>query len=259
VTGDNESGRFPPVGCREPRENPTVLRIVVANPKGGCGKSTLAASLAAFFAQNARSVALLDCDPQRSAVRWGTRRRGDLPRVHAMPFSHPAHGLKSAWLLQLPPRTECVIVDTPAAIQGHELSPLLRSAQVLLVPVMPSAMDFAATEAFVDLLARTREVRESKLRVGLVANRMRRGSRAARELDEALLRLAFPCVGRIRDSQHYVNLIGEGRALDDEADLFEELRSDWLPLWRWLLPSLAAPVRGFDGTGAATLPAPSFA
>lgn len=219
-----------------------MLRIVVANPKGGCGKSTLAASLASFFAQNARRVALLDGDPQRSSVRWGERRPASLPPIATLPLAQPGQGLKSSWMLRLPPRTECVIVDTPAAIQGHELAPLLRTAQVLLVPVMPSAMDFAATEAFVSLLSRLREVRDGSLRVGVVANRMRRGSRAARELTEALANLPFPCLARIRDSMHYVNLISEGSALDDEATLLDsDMREDWLPLWRWLLQAMPMP------------------
>lgn len=219
-----------------------MLRIVVANPKGGCGKSTLAASLASFFAQNARRVALLDGDPQRSSVRWGERRSSRLPPIATLPLAQPGQGLQSSWMLRLPRGTECVIVDTPAAIQGHELAPLLRTAQVLLVPVMPSAMDFAATEAFVSLLSRLREVRDGSLRVGLVANRMRRGSRAARELSEALATLPFPCLARIRDSMHYVNLISEGSALDDEATLLDtEMREDWLPLWRWLLQAMPVP------------------
>jgi chromosome partitioning protein len=219
-----------------------MLRIVVANPKGGCGKSTLTASLAAFFAQNGRSVAVLDCDPQRSAVRWGARRGDNLPKVLTVPQTHPGLGLKSGWLLRVPASTECLIADTPAAIQGHELSPLLRSADILLVPVMPSAMDVAATAAFTDLLVRMREVKDQRLRVGLVGMRVRKRSRAARELDEGLAALHFPCVGRVRDSLHYVNLIGEGRALDDEHELLDsELREDWVPLLRWVLQSLAPP------------------
>jgi chromosome partitioning protein len=219
-----------------------MLRIVVANPKGGCGKSTLAASLAAFFAQNARRVALLDGDPQRSSVRWGERRAATLPPIATLPLAQPGQGLKSSWMLRLPPRTECVIVDTPAAIQGHELAPLLRTSQALLVPVMPSAMDFAATEAFCALLGRLREVRDGALRVGLVAVRMKKGSRAARELCDALSSIAFPCLHAHRDSQHYVNLIGEGCALDDEATLMgSDMREDWLPLWRWLLQAMPVP------------------
>lgn len=219
-----------------------MLRIVVANPKGGCGKSTLAASLAAFFAQNGRAVAVLDCDPQRSAVRWGQRRHETLPRVLTVPQTRPGQGLKSGWMLTVPARTECLIVDTPAAIQGHELSALLRSADLLLIPVMPSAMDFAATQAFTELLSRMREVRDQRLRVGLVANRVRPRSRAARELEEQIGQLPFPCVGRIRDSMHYVNLIGEGRALYDEHELLDsEMREDWMPLLRWVLSSLPVP------------------
>lgn len=221
-----------------------MLRIVIANPKGGCGKSTLAVGLAAFFAANGSSVAVLDCDPQRSSVRWGERRDADLPRVVTVPQTHPGLGLKSGWLLRVPATTQYLICDTPAAIAGHELSGLLRSADVLLVPVMPSAMDLAATSAFTDLLARLPEVRDQRLRIGLVGMRVRGGSRAAREFESAIGALRFPCVARIRDSMHYVNLIGEGRALDDDPTLLDTgLRADWAPLLRWMLQAQSLPPR----------------
>jgi chromosome partitioning protein len=237
-----------------------MQRIVVANPKGGCGKSTLTASLAAFFAANGRRVAVLDCDPQRSIIRWGARRAADLAPVTTVPQTHPGLGLKSGWLLRVPAGTECLIADTPAAIQGHELAPLLRTADVLLIPVMPSSMDLGATQAFVDLLARLREVREGALRVGLVGMRVRGRSRAAREFDAAVSAMGYPCVARIRDSMHYVNLIGEGRALDDDHGLLEtDLRGDWLPLLRWLLQPLARRAASaadpLAGAGLTPLPA----
>ncbi|HAS28601.1 MAG TPA: hypothetical protein DCS56_00375, partial [Alcanivorax sp.] len=67
---------------RVARQDDRRLVILVANSKGGCGKTTLATNLAAYFAHSGQAVTLLDLDPQQSATQW-VRLRED-PRVEAL-------------------------------------------------------------------------------------------------------------------------------------------------------------------------------
>lgn len=220
-------------------------RIVVANAKGGCGKSMVATNLAGFFAHHGRRTTIVDCDPQQSAAAWCADRPRTLPQVAAVTCSDPVHGLGSGFLLRVPPATEFLIIDTPAGLRSHHIAQLTRNAGVLLVPLVPSTTDLRTTATFLSSLQRLPEVRSGALRVGVVANRVRERTLAARDLTAGLEKLARAALVRIRDAQIYVNLASGGRCIfDDPGSAAREHRGDWLPLLGWLLnpgrPTLAA-------------------
>lgn len=211
-----------------------MFRIIIANAKGGCGKTTLATNLAAFFAGQGRRSVIVDCDPQGSSAAWGQERPATVPPVGVV-RGGDAQGLAAGWSLRIPAGTEYLVVDTPAGFRDNQLVQLTRLAQVMLVPVLPSALDLRATLAFLESVRRIPEVRSGALRIGVVANRVRDRTLAARELAVALAGLEQPQLVRLRDSQRYVQLAAAGLSVFDAKRDVEAHRSDWVPLLGWLL------------------------
>jgi chromosome partitioning protein len=212
-----------------------MFRILVANSKGGCGKTTLTTMLAGYFARSGRRTTLVDCDPQASSLAWCGLRAAHLPRVHALASNDPTHGLSAGWMLRVPPTTQVMLIDTPAGLRAHEFERFARHADALVIPVVPSPIDLRATLAFFDMVRKLPEVRGGRLRIALVASRLRQRTRAAKHLEATLDRLTQAAKIRVRDSQVYVALAENGRSLfDDDSRAALPHREDWAPLLEWL-------------------------
>ncbi|MFQ5608888.1 MAG: AAA family ATPase, partial [Woeseiaceae bacterium] len=118
---------------------------MVLNAKGGCGKSTLATNIASYFATEGATVALADYDPQRSSLDWLERRPDDRPEIHAVAAFDG--GLRHA-----PRNADVLVIDAPARSHGSELTDLVRHAETIVVPVLPSTIDMQATSNFLEEL-----------------------------------------------------------------------------------------------------------
>ncbi|WP_049622938.1 ParA family protein [Frateuria defendens] len=206
-----------------------MLTALVASSKGGCGKSTLVTQLASHWAQQGRRTAIVDADRQGSSYRWAALRPDGVPGVLGLEGGRKA-------LQKLPADTERVLVDTPAGTDEGDLAPYLDQADVVLVPVLPSAFDLNATLGFLERLRGIGRVRRGKLPVALVGNRLKPWTHASQD---ALAQLAeeapFPVVAQLRDSQAYVLLSALGKGIFDYGS--EQVRNqqqDWLPLLRWI-------------------------
>lgn len=207
--------------------------VLVASSKGGCGKSTLVANLAAYHAQRGRHVVVVDADPQASSQAWCERRPDTLPKVTALA------GPRQSTFDQVPPDTDVLLVDSPAGIQDRMLEPLLEHADVVLVPVLPSVFDFEASQAFTDRLAAISRVRRGRVPVALVANRLKPWTRVSQMAVEELGQLRFPVAAEIRDSQAYVLLSGLGKGIFDyHSEYVRGHQQDWQRLLRWIKRSI---------------------
>jgi chromosome partitioning protein len=181
--------------------------IAVVNAKGGCGKTTIATSLAAALAWEGHSVALGDMDPQQSANDWLSLRGPDYPVVAAV----NAQGGP----LRAPPETDILILDTPAGIHGTELGHVLRRAETVLVPVLPSPVDMRAAWRFLSHMLELKPVQARETVVGLIANRVRPHTIIYRELTGFLDDFRVPVVGQLRDSMNYVRAFERGLSVSD--------------------------------------------
>ena len=192
---------------------PGLNRIVVLNTKGGCGKTTLATNLASHYALRGPCPALMDCDPQGSAIRWLDRRPAEAPPVHGIAAYKRNLAATQSWQLRVPPETETLIVDSPAGLDRDALRQLSRDATSLLIPVMPSAIDIHATARFIGELLVGAGVDRRRRNVAVVANRIRRNTRSFIKLSRFLDSLEIPVIAALRDVQAYVSAAEDGIGL----------------------------------------------
>ncbi|TWH99755.1 chromosome partitioning protein [Luteimonas cucumeris] len=203
--------------------------IVVASSKGGVGKTTIATHLAAQSALAGQRTALVDADPQGSSTRW-TQRRAGLPSAVL-----PIDGTRRNWQNAVPEDTQRLIVDGAAGAMADDLESFLDQASVVVVPVLPSALDIEATVPFLNSLAKHPRVRKGQLPVGLVANKLKPWTNASQQAVGVLNEWSIPVVAQLRDSQAYVMLTGLGKSLFDyQSSQIREHQQDWQPLLKWV-------------------------
>jgi chromosome partitioning protein len=181
-------------------------KIVVMNPKGGCGKTTLATNLAGWFALRGPPPTLVDCDPEGYCTRWIERRAPDCPKVHGL----AARPLTARSTLEVHADSSVVIIDLPAAISGDQLHAFVYLADSLLLPVTPSEIDVYSATRFIAELLLDAQLDRSERRVGIVANRVRERTKSFAMLMRFLGSLRIPLIGALRDSQNFVQAAALG-------------------------------------------------
>ena len=211
--------------------------ILVANPKGGSGKTTVATNIAGWLAGKRQRVALADHDPQRSATEWLSRRPALFPAIVGLPFDSSKKALKEA-------APQWQVVDTPAGLHGGDLRDALNHADVMLVPLAPSAFDMTATAHFLAAAADYKAVKKEEVEIGIIAMRVDARTRSAAELDEFLGHFKFPVIAHLRDTQVYVHCARDGASVFDlPRSRGEQDWEQWKPLTRWIARH-AAPKSG---------------
>ena len=202
--------------------------ILVANPKGGSGKTTLATNLAGWLAGKRQRVALADADPQRSASEWLARRPRLFPSIAGFGGDARKKELKDV-------APQWLVVDSPAGMHGDALRDAVRRADVMLVPVTPSMFDMAATEHFLRAIGEYKAVKQGGIAIGLVGMRVDARTRSAGELEEFLKGFDLPVVTHLRDTQVYVYCARDGYSVFDlPRSRGEQDQEQWRPLTRWV-------------------------
>lgn len=185
-------------------------KIVILNPKGGCGKSTLVTNLAASYAQRGSTPAVMDYDPQGSSMGWLDRRSGDRPEIHGIAAFKKSMQATRSWQLRVPDDTVNLFVDSPASIDHNDLRELTRDSTSILVPVLPSPMDIhAASRCIADLLLVAKVDRRDR-KLAVVANRTRKNTKSFAKLMRFLDSLGIPIIAVLRDTQNFVHAAEKG-------------------------------------------------
>ena len=153
-----------------------MQRIVVLNPKGGSGKTTIAINLASYLASQGHTPVLMDFDPQGSSVRWVRKREPTQPQVHVIAAFEKDTRMTRAFQLRVPERTTHVIVDTPGRRDGAPVPEMTATPDKIIVPVLPSDIDIHTCSRCIRDLLLVAKIRREDDRIGVIANRIRRNT-----------------------------------------------------------------------------------
>ncbi|HHQ14853.1 MAG TPA: ParA family protein [Chromatiales bacterium] len=227
--------------------HPDLKKIVVLNSKGGSGKSTLATNIVSMLVSHGQSVALMDFDPQGSAMRWLQKRDPALPEVPGIAAFEHDTSMTRSFRLRVPDPVRYLVVDTPAALPVHELVKFTRGAHALILPVLPSDIDIHAVSRLIADLLLVAKVSRRMGRLGVVANRVRENTLSYRQLERFLDRLSIARIGELRDSQNYVYASEHGIGIHEMPK--SRVRKDleqWTSLRDWLALRLETPLTARD-------------
>ena len=200
--------------------------IVVANPKGGVGKSTLSSNIAGCFARQGHTVMLGDVDRQQSSRLWLRLRPDNMPGIQTWDVSEDH-------IARPPKGVTHVVLDTPAGLHGKGLDAVMKLADKVIVPLQASVFDIYATQEFVAALAK--KGRAEGKQVAVVGNRIKDHTKATEHLKEFLQTLDVPLLTLLRDTQNYAHLAAHGLSLwDVPANKVEKDLAQWAPIVDWL-------------------------
>jgi chromosome partitioning protein len=210
--------------------------IMVLNSKGGSGKSTIATSIASYYATQGNKVVLVDCDPQASSLEWLAARPSGRSTISAIDGS--------SGKFRVPRSADYIVYDTPAAVHGKDLSAFLRRAQSIIIPVLPSPIDMRAATPFIRKVLDNGRVARKEARVALIANRCRENYNIYHQLDTYLRKVRkAPFISVLRETQNYVRAAERGLGIFELAPY--SVRKDldqWQPIIRWLNSKRSQPV-----------------
>ncbi|MEM0987495.1 MAG: ParA family protein [Pseudomonadota bacterium] len=200
--------------------------VLVANRKGGVGKSLIAVNLAAALAHQNVRVAVADADRQRSSLGWLSRRPSDVPQIRGLDWT------KASDIGEHPKRLDWLIIDAPGSLKDSKAEALIATARAVLTPVQPSVFDQDATKGFLEEVEELKRVRKGKARIHLVANRIKARSRAANNMDYYLDELGYAPLTWLSERAVYAELAASGRSIfDRRLAALAPIKAQWAPIF----------------------------
>ena len=204
-----------------------MQKIMLLNPKGGCGKSTISTNLASYYANWDLNVGLADFDPQKSSLNWLRQRTFDLPKIKAI-NANTEHFI-------YPKNLDYLIIDTPASLDKEKMRQLINLTDVIIIPILPSPIDIQAAGYFIyQLLLKYRITSEDK-DICMVANRVRKRSQIYNSLIKFTDSIKLPLITSLHDSQNYIKYTAKGASIFDYKNKqTANSIKEWMPLTDWL-------------------------
>ena len=212
-----------------------MRKILILNSKGGCGKSTIATNLAAYFAHRGHSTSLLDYDKQGSSMNWLNNRPTQKSEIHGIAAKKNRTDVTLSWQLRLPAKADFVILDAPAGVSGFVLGDYVRRVDAIIIPVLPSPIDIHATAAFIKELLLVGRAKAVDTKIAVVANRVRSDESMYQQLQLFLNSLKLPFLGKLSASPDYVRASESGLGIHELVEpRCPETCAQWNPIIDWV-------------------------
>lgn len=199
--------------------------ILIANQKGGCGKTLTAITLASALAARGDKVALADADPQKSSLRWLKLRPDTASAIIGLDWrSEKSIG-------DAPKKTDWLIIDAPGALTGEHAEQLIAECHAIITPVQPSFFDVDSTQRFLKNIEDIKRVRKGKTSVHLLANRVRAQAVTNQQLNQFFDKIGQQPVAWITERSAYPQLAAEGLSVFDRPQkLYRDIQTQWQPV-----------------------------
>ncbi len=176
--------------------------LMMANSKGGVGKSTLATNLVGTALELELKVLMIDLDRQKSLDKWSVRHGGAVPCITKLPGGH--RGLARLG------RPDVVVIDTPAGIRGEGLDRVLSLSDMIIVPTGATLVDLEATRKFIQRLRRRKKLIKGRADLITVLNRLRPGTAVAAAEAEAERQLGAPVAAWLPNAKAFEDQMAAG-------------------------------------------------
>ncbi|MDF1722666.1 MAG: ParA family protein [Minwuia sp.] len=202
-----------------------MISVLVAHAKGGCGKTTIATNLATAFANAGLQTGLADADRQGSSMKWLKLRPDTAAPIETLNWRKGTG--------DVPKQMARLVIDAGAGVDSKRVRALLKDADMIIMPVLPSVFDEAATKRFLKRVDELKPIQSGRKPVMIVGNRVRASTRAAKDLDAFLGKLGHDTVTMLGDRAIYQDVARQGLGIFDLAPSRRAgVVNDWLPLVR---------------------------